>query len=63
MTSEAVAAYLLLALVLAVLVGLWARAWGRNPIVWAGAALVMTPFGVWLVALILALRGRRRPGQ
>lgn len=62
MSSDAVAAYFLLGIVLAVLIGLWARAWGRNPLVWGGVALVMTPFGFWLVALVLALRGRRQRG-
>jgi hypothetical protein len=63
MSSDAVAVYLLLGVGLAVAVGLWARAWGRNPIVWGAAALLMTPFGFWLVAIVLAVRGRRTPGN
>jgi pimeloyl-ACP methyl ester carboxylesterase len=47
MSSDAVAVYLLLAVGLAVAVGLWARAWGRNPIVWGAAALLMTQCGFW----------------
>jgi hypothetical protein len=59
MSPDVVASYLLLGVVLSALVGLWARAWGRNPLVWAAVAFAMTPFGLWLVAVALALRGRR----
>ena len=55
-----VAGYLLFGVALAVLIGLWARAWGRSPLVWGIIALIATPFGVWLVALTLALRGRNQ---
>lgn len=60
MSSSDVAAYLLISLSLAVLVGLWARAWGRSGLAWGLATLLLTPFALWFVALLLVIRGRRR---
>jgi hypothetical protein len=64
MSPDVVAGYLLLDVILGALVGLWARAWGRSSLLWAVVTMAMTPFGFWLVAVALALRGRRQhPSQ
>jgi hypothetical protein len=60
MTSGEVAIYLGLGILLAILVALWARACGRNPVVWGLITLFMTPFAFLFVAVALGLRGRRR---
>jgi hypothetical protein len=59
MTSGEVAIYLGLGVLLAVLVALWARAWGRNPVVWGLITLLMTPFAFLFVVVALGLKGRR----
>lgn len=59
MSTEAVAVYLALGLLLPVLVALWARAWGRNPLVWGLVTFFLTPFAFLFVALALAASGRR----
>ena len=60
MSSEEVAIYLGLGVLLAVLIALWARAWGRNPFAWGLIALFMTPFAFLFVVVALGLRGPRR---
>lgn len=59
MTSDEVAIYLGLGVLLAVVVALWARAWGRNPVAWGLVTLVLTPFAFLFVVIALGLRGRR----
>jgi hypothetical protein len=46
--------------VLPTLIGLWARAWHRRPLVWAGIAVLATPFLFLFVVLALALSGRTK---
>jgi hypothetical protein len=59
MTSDQVAAFLGLGVLLTVGIALWARAWGRNPFIWGLIALFMTPFGFLFVVVALVLRGPR----
>ena len=59
MSPTDVLTYLLLSVTTGILVGLWARAWGRNGLLWGLATLILTPFAVWFVALMLLIRGRR----
>jgi hypothetical protein len=61
MTDTQVLLLLGLGLVLPVVAGLWARAWNRgNPLVWAAMTFFLTPFGFWIIALVLLVRGPRR---
>lgn len=60
MSTDHVTGYLLLGAALAVVIGAWARAWGRRPWIWSSIAFVMTPFGFLFVATALLLRGHRR---
>ena len=62
-TADDVLPYLLLGwIVLPIVAALWARAWNRgNPVKWAVVTFFLTPFGFWIVALTLLLRGPRRP--
>jgi len=45
---------------LAALIGLWARAWHRRPLVWALITFFMTPFGFMFVVLLLLAKGPSR---
>jgi len=55
-----VIAYLGLGIGVPIVIGLWARAWNRGSATrWAAVAFLMTPFGAWIVALVLLIRGPR----
>ena len=45
-------------LVLPTLIGLWARAWRRRPLVWAVVTMLATPFLFLPVVFVLMLKGR-----